>query len=211
MTGACDVNNGWNKIIYKIWSPIYDTFFNSGAFLRARKKLFCEIEFSIGEHILFAGVGTGADLSFVNASNLNITAIDLSPDMLDRATEKFEGSTIEFLQMDVQDMAFPDASFDVVVASLILSVVPDADRCLAEIARVLKPNGKIIIFDKFASKKQRLPWLRNMLRPVVKVFGTDIGLRFETLFDRHCETLQIQSNEPIMLKGLYRKIILRKQ
>jgi len=49
-------------------------------------------------------------------------------------------------------MVFEDESFDYVVASLILSVVPDANKCFQEITRVLKHEGKIIIFDKFAPK-----------------------------------------------------------
>ena len=58
--------------------------------------------------------------------------------------------------MDAQNMDFEDESFDYVVASLILSVVPDANKCFHEISRVLKYEGKIIIFDKFAPKNKKL-------------------------------------------------------
>ena len=56
------MNNAWNKVIYKIWSPVYDKFFNSGAFLNARTQIFQETHFNSKQKILFVGVGTGADL-----------------------------------------------------------------------------------------------------------------------------------------------------
>ena len=89
------MNNSWNKVIYKIGSPIYDKFFNSGIFLNARKQIFQSIPFNNKQKILFVGVGTGADLELINYSDLDITAIDYSPDMLGKAKTKFEDSTIK--------------------------------------------------------------------------------------------------------------------
>lgn len=83
------MNNFWNKVIYKIWSPIYDGIFNSGIFLNARKQIFEEIPFNKEQRILFVGVGTGADLELINHYDLDITAIDFSPDMLRKARKKF--------------------------------------------------------------------------------------------------------------------------
>ena len=150
------MNNSWNKVIYKIGSPIYDKFFNSGIFLKARKQIFQSITFNEKQKILFVGVGTGADLELVNYSDLDITAIDYSPDMLGKAKIKFKDSTINFLEMDAQNMEFENESFDYVIASLILSVVPDANKSLEEMTRVLKQEGRIIIFDKFAPKNKKL-------------------------------------------------------
>jgi len=79
------LNNSWNKLIYKIGSPIYNKFFNSGMFLNAGKQIFQSIPFDSKQKILFVGVGTGADLELINHSDLEITAIDYSPDMLGKA------------------------------------------------------------------------------------------------------------------------------
>ena len=49
-------------------------------------------------------------------------------------------------------MSFADESFDYIVASLILSVVPNENKCFEEMIRVLKKDGRILIFDKFALK-----------------------------------------------------------
>lgn len=204
------MNNTWNKIIYKIGSPIYDKFFNSGIFLNARKQIFQSIRFSREQKILFVGVGTGADLELINYSDLDITAIDYSPDMLGKAITKFKDSRIIFFEMDAQDMAFEDESFDYVVASLILSVVPDANKCFQEISRVLKHEGKIIIFDKFAPKNKKLSLSKVLLRPIISVLGTDIGRSFEEIFLENNKSLNVKEDSPVMMNGMYRKIIITK-
>jgi len=204
------LNNSWNKIIYKIGSPIYDKFFNSGMFLNARKQVLQLIPFNSEQKILFVGVGTGADLELINYSDLEITAIDYSPDMLGKARTKFKNSKIKFLEMDAQNMDFEDESFDYVVASLILSVVPDANQCFLEISRVLKHEGKIIIFDKFAPKNKKLSLLKVLLRPIISVLGTDIGRSFEEIITKNNKSLIVEEDTPVMINGMYRKIVITK-
>lgn len=204
------MNNSWNKVIYKIWLPIYDRLFNTGRFLRARKQVFQEIKFRKETHILFVGVGTGADLEFVDQSEQTMTAIDVSPDMLQKARGKFPDASIQFLEMDAQEMAFEDQSFDIVIASLILSVVPDTDQCFREMVRVLKPKGRMIIFDKFAPKEKELSVVKKIIRPVIKLLGTDIGLNFEQLYTKRDLGVVLEEDQPIMLNNMYRKIVLTK-
>lgn len=204
------MNNSWNKFIYKIGSPIYDKFFNSGNFLNARKQIFQSIPFDSKQKILFVGVGTGADLELINYSELDITAIDYSPDMLGKAKTKFKGSRMKFLEMDAQNMIFEDETFDYVVASLILSVVPDANKCFQEISRVLKHEGKVIIFDKFAPKNKKLSLPKLLLRPIISALGTDIGRSFEELIQKNNKHIKIEEDTPIMMNGMYRKIIIAK-
>jgi phosphatidylethanolamine/phosphatidyl-N-methylethanolamine N-methyltransferase len=204
------MNNSWNKVVYKIWSPIYDKVFNSGIFQTTRRQIFKEISFNSGQKILFVGVGTGADLELIDHSDLDITAIDLSPDMLEKARAKFRHSSIKFLEMDAQNLEFNNDSFDCIVASLILSVVPDTDKCFQEITRVLKKEGQIIIFDKFSPKNKGLSLPKKLLRPIIRLLGTDIGVNFEELFRRNNQNLKIEEDKPVMLNGMYRKIIIRK-
>jgi len=201
------LNNSWNRFIYRIGSPIYDKFFNSGVFLNARKKIFQSIAFNNQQKILFVGVGTGADLELINHNDLKITAIDYSPDMLRKAKGKFEHSTITFLEMDAQNLEFENESFDYVVASLILSVVPDATKCFQEMTRVLKQEGRIIVFDKFVPKNQKLSLPKILLRPIISLLGTDIGRSFDEISP---ENIVVEEDTPIMFNGMYRKIIIRK-
>ena len=205
------LNNSWNKVIYKFWSPVYDKIFNSHHFLDARKRMFEELDFHDHAKALFVGVGTGADLELIKNLDLEITAIDLSADMLKKAMGKFDDASINFLEMDAQHMEFTNESFDYVVGSLVLSVVPDANECLREMIRVVKGEGKIILFDKFISKDEILSVPKKLLRPIIRFLGTDIGLRFEDLFSGHGDIMEIEEDRPIMLNGMYRKIIISKR
>lgn len=82
------LNNKWNKIVYKVGSSFYDRFFNTGVFLKTRKKIFQQVPFQSKQKILFVGIGTGADLEYIDFMNYDITAIDYSPDMLAIAKSK---------------------------------------------------------------------------------------------------------------------------
>ncbi|NEU31969.1 class I SAM-dependent methyltransferase [bacterium LRH843] len=204
------MNNVWNKLIYKIWSPFYDRFFNSGYFYKARNLIFQQMNLNSNQKILFVGVGTGADLELIDHENLDITAIDFSPDMLEKAKKKFKHSSIKFLEMDAQDMSFADGQFDLVIGSLILSVVPDADQGFREMIRVLHQDGEIILFDKFSTKGKELSLMKKSIRPLIKVLGTDIGLNFEELYDKHRRKLILKEDIPVMFNGMYRKIVVSK-
>ncbi|WP_332910048.1 class I SAM-dependent methyltransferase [Paenibacillus sonchi] len=204
------MNNSWNRIIYKLWAPLYDRVFNSGAFAGARKKALSDLDLKPGQQVLLVGAGTGADLPLISGRSLSVTAIDLSPAMLAEARSKVkEGEKITFLEMDAQDLRFGDETFDVVIANLILSVVPDAERCMQEIVRVTSHGGKIVIFDKFASNGRVSPVMK-VLRPLISVLGTDIGRDFNMLFLPYKEQLSIKEESPLLMRGMYRKIVLEK-
>lgn len=205
------MNNTWNKFIYKIWSPVYDKFFNAGYFLVARKKVFHEMTFVHQQKVLFVGVGTGADLELINPDELDIIAIDYSEYMLNKARKKFKNSSIQFLEMDAQAMDFESNQFDLVIDSLVLSGVPNAEACFREMARFLKPGGEMLLFDKFLLKERNLSFPKKIFRPVIKLLGTDIGLNFEKLFENNKGVLLIKEDVPVMFNGLYRKIVLSKQ
>lgn len=204
------MNNSWNAIIYKVWAPLYDRFFNTGPFLRARERLFTDVPFQPGDRILFVGVGTGADIERLPYEKLNVTAIDFSEDMLNKARQKFNGSAIEFMRMDAEELQFPSESFDYVVGSLILSVVPDAGRAFAEMARVCRKNGTLLVFDKFAEPGKGLSIPKKLARQVIKLLGTDIGVSFETIYQPQKSVLDLISDEGMLFGSMYRRILLKK-
>ncbi|WP_066387373.1 class I SAM-dependent methyltransferase [Neobacillus mesonae] len=202
------MNNHWNQWIYSLWSPVYDYFFNKGPFLKARREVFNGINFQPGDKVLFVGVGTGADLELIPVNQLEITAIDYSEEMLQQAKKKFSSDVIKFYQMDAQELQLLDDSFDYVVASLILSVVPDSSKAFSEMIRVSRPDGLIVIFDKFSSKPSLV---KKLMRPIVKVFGTDIGISFEKIVEEHDgQTIFLLENHPVLFGDMYRNIKIRK-
>ncbi|MFT9846455.1 class I SAM-dependent methyltransferase [Aneurinibacillus sp. REN35] len=202
------MNNVWNRIIYKAWSPFYDRIFNQGVFLHARRSVFEPIMFPPGSKVLFVGVGTGADLLLLDKTNISITATDISLSMLSKAKEKVkQHPSISFLEMDAQQLHFEDGTFDFVIASLILSVVPDANRCMQEMIRVVKPSGNIIIFDKFMPESGRISFVKRLMIPIVRLLGTDISRSFEAISSPHADKVVIKEDTPILFKGMYRKIV----
>ncbi|WP_053362386.1 class I SAM-dependent methyltransferase [Bacillus sp. FJAT-27251] len=205
------MNNTWNGIIYKIWAPLYDRFFNAGPFLKARQSLFQDVTFNEGDRVLFVGVGTGADLEQIPRDKLDITAIDYSQDMLDQARRKFPHSQIQFLQMDAQHLDFESETFDYVVGSLILTVVPDGEKAFSEMARVAKRGGTILVFDKFAPEDRELSFLKKLVRPLIRVLGTDIGISFKSLSRKHKEDVNLKEDRELAFNGMYRKITLIKK
>lgn len=204
------MNNSWNAIIYKGWAPIYDRIFNAGPFSRAREKLFTDVQFQPGDRVLFVGVGTGADIERIPFEKLSVTAIDYSDDMLEKARKKFADSDIQFRKMDAQELDFSSESFDYVVASLILSVVPDSSRAFDEMARVCRTAGTILIFDKFAEPGRGLTGSKKILRHLIKVLGTDIGVSFEAIYHPRKTALKLLTDEGILFGGMYRKIKIKK-
>ncbi|MBS8264796.1 class I SAM-dependent methyltransferase [Mesobacillus boroniphilus] len=204
------MKNSWNKVIYKGWAPIYDTIFNAGSFSRAREKLFKDIHFQPGEKVLFVGVGTGADIDRLPYEQLEITAIDYSEDMLQKAKDKYQNSKITFLQMDAQQLDFDDDTFDYVVGSLILSVVPDSKKAFSEMSRVCRKGGLVLIFDKFAEPGKKMSIAKKAIRHVIKVLGTDIGVSFEEVCQTKKENIRLLSDQGVMFGNMYRRILLKK-
>ncbi|AKG35601.1 class I SAM-dependent methyltransferase [Paenibacillus durus] len=204
------MNNQWNRLVYKAWSPVYDIFFNSPPFRSARKRIFQKAKIKKGSRVLLVGVGTGADLSYLLGLNIKISAVDLSKEMLAQARKKDPSNEVDFLEMDAQRLSFPEGHFDAVIANLILSVVPDAGKCFSEMVRVTKHGGQIIIMDKFASRSGKLPKPMVFLRPIIAVMGTDIGRSFEQISSPYQNHFTIQIDEGVMLGGMYRGILLQK-
>jgi SAM-dependent methyltransferase len=93
------------------------------------------------DRVLEVGAGTGAFAERMRRElGAEVTAVDLSPRMVDLARERGLAATVA----DVQDLPFGDEAFDCVAALWILHHVPDLERGLGELARVLTPGGRLV-------------------------------------------------------------------
>lgn len=107
-----------------------------------------------GEKILEVGVGTGK-VARHYPDHLQVIGIDFSTNMLKRAqVEVIDKANVTLLEMDAQKLTFKDNSFDTVVSSCVFCAVPDPILGMAEMQRVCKPNGKIIMVEHVRSDKK---------------------------------------------------------
>jgi SAM-dependent methyltransferase len=107
-----------------------------------------------GARVLEIGCGPGhLSIMLARRHGLDVTGVDLDPAMVERAranavrTANGGGHSPSFLVGDVASLAFPDASFDVVVSTLSMHHWADPTAGLGEVARVLRPGGRSLVWD----------------------------------------------------------------
>ncbi|MFI6307066.1 class I SAM-dependent methyltransferase [Amycolatopsis thailandensis] len=142
--------------------------------------------------VLEVAVGTGLNLPLY-PDGIALTGIDLSDGMLAIARGRAErlGHPVTLNQADAHDLPFDAGSFDTVVCTLGLCAIPDDGKALREMARVLRPGGRLILLDHIASSSRAvrgLQWLTEKItvpmagehflrRPLDKL--DDLGLTVE--------------------------------
>ncbi len=196
--------NAWNRVRYGLFSPFYDVV---GRLLdRGRRMSIKLVDPKPGERILIVGAGTGLDLPYL-PRNADTTAVDLTPSMLRKAETRARklDLPVTFHVMDAHRLGFPNASFDVVLLHLILAVVPDPHACIREAARVLKPDGRIAIFDKFLPDGTRPSLIRRMLGYVTDALFSDINRQLRPLLAE--AGLVAVRDEPAFMGRLFRIVV----
>jgi len=142
---------------YDRWAPIYDLIFDlpfhAGRLAAARAA---EAATPAQGELLVIGVGTGLELELL-PRRARVTGIDLSAPMLEVARRRAErralGHVKALMRMDAGALDFPAASFDSVLAPYVLTVVPEPERVLSEMWRVLKPGGELIVMNHFSAER----------------------------------------------------------
>lgn len=157
---------------YARWAPVYDGTFGSVT-NTGRNRAVSYIN-DRGGSVLEVGVGTGLALPLY-APNMHVTGIDYSEEMLAKARRRVEEEGLdqvkELRRMDARNLDFPDNSFDSVAAMHVLSVVPEPERVLSEIARVCKPGGKVVITNHFAHTEGVMGTLAKAFAPLADLLG----------------------------------------
>lgn len=160
------------KVAYRRWAPVYDHTFGKVSD-EGRKHTVEVINRSEGK-VLEVGVGTGLSLPEYKRS-LEIVGIDLSQEMLEKARERVseEGLTHVkgLFEMDAGELKFADGAFDTVVAMYVMTVVPDPDKVMRELARVCKPGGQVILVNHFSTEEGVRGWVERRMAP----FGDKLG------------------------------------
>lgn len=107
--------------------------------------LFLNYQIKPGQKILELGCGNGRLwVGKLDAlpKDISLTLSDFSQTMLNAAKENLKDKNITYKVIDIQQIPYPDESFDIVIANMMLYHVPDLDKALSEVKRVLKADGK---------------------------------------------------------------------
>jgi ubiquinone/menaquinone biosynthesis C-methylase UbiE len=115
-----------------------------------------------GQQVLEVGGGTGTDLAQFARHGAIVTDVDLSLGHLQLAQENFRlrGLTGRFVHHDAESLPFDDATFDLVYSNGVLHHTPNTTRAIAEIRRVLKPGGRVIVM---VYAENSLQYWRNLV------------------------------------------------
>jgi phosphatidylethanolamine/phosphatidyl-N-methylethanolamine N-methyltransferase len=157
---------------YGRWAPVYDIVFGP-VFSRGRRTAVSAAE-RVGGRILEVGVGTGLSLDHYARRN-RIVGIDISEPMLEKARERVKRLSLDNVEsiavMDAEQLGYPDASFDVVVAQYVVTAVPHPEKALDEFVRVVRPGGEIILTSRIGAETGVRGTVEKWLMPVTSRLG----------------------------------------
>jgi len=181
------------KAAYRRYAGVYDAVF--GPVLQPGRKAVVEaLGCRPGDRVLEVGVGTGLSLPLYPAG-VKVTGIDVSREMLDKARRRVAkrglGDVEALIEMDAERMAFPDASFDKVVAMYVVSVVERPARLLEELHRVCRPHGEIFLVNHVRSDNPIIGALEKGLARFSDKLGFRPDFELRELLDGSHELSQV--------------------
>jgi phosphatidylethanolamine/phosphatidyl-N-methylethanolamine N-methyltransferase len=197
------------KVAYRRWAPIYDHTFGRVS-TESRRHAVETINARTGR-VLEVGVGTGLALASYSR-HLQVVGIDLSPEMLDKARERVFDERLDHVtglhEMDAGDLQFPDQSFDCVAAMFVMTVVPEPERVMRELARVTKPGGEVILVNHFSQVEGVRGWVERRMAPFAEIIG------WRSVFDLSrvmvCEDLVLAERRALRPWGIFTMLRFQK-
>ncbi|MCA2006695.1 class I SAM-dependent methyltransferase [Tritonibacter mobilis] len=195
---------------YARWAPVYDRTFGAVTDV-GRRRAVSFINDRKG-HVLEVGVGTGLSLPHYGPE-VRITGVDFSAEMLAKAQRKVDAldlkKRVDLQRMDARELAFENASFDTIAAMHVLSVVPEPEKVMAEIARVLKPGGKVVITNHFAKTTGVMAGLERVAAPMANLIGWHSDFKMDTILQE--PSLQISELRKLPPLGMMTFLVLEKR
>lgn len=188
-------------------APIYDLMESPmEAFLARdwRELIWSKVE---GDKVLEVGVGTGKNISY-HPKESQVTAIDISEGMLNRASRKAKraGSEVELLRMDAQEMDFEDDLFETTIATFVFCSVPDPVKGLREINRVTEPDGQVLLLEHMRPETELPGRLFDLLNPItLRLLGVNINRR--TVENVEKSGLEIEEVKHLTTRGIVKLIV----
>ena len=158
--------------------------------------------------VLEVAIGTGRNLPFY-PEGIRLTGTDFSPAMLELARRQADqlGRRVDLRLGDAQALELPDASFDTVVCTLSLCAIPDERRAVAEMKRVLRPGGRLLLLDHVAGLPRWLRAIQRLLELVMRQTTGEHQLRHP--LQVWAEGLEVERRERSKL-GMVERLAARK-
>jgi phosphatidylethanolamine/phosphatidyl-N-methylethanolamine N-methyltransferase len=193
---------------YRRWAPVYDSTF--GRITEPGRRRATAHANVRGGRVLEVGVGTGLSLGQYGAG-VTVTGVDFSREMLAQARERVAQERLAHVdglhEMDARVLGFPDDSFDLVVAMYLISVVPEPERVLAEMARVCRPDGEIVLVNHFAAQSGALARIERAFGPFADRMGWHSDFEIATVLG--CGHVDEVAREGLAPLGLFTFLRLR--
>ncbi len=160
-------------------------------------------------NVLDVAIGTGLNLPFY-AADVRLTGIEWSPSMLDIARRRARdlNRCVDLREGDARALPFQDASFDTVVCTLSLCAIPDDRAAVAEMTRVLRPGGLLLLLDHVAAG----PWPARVVQRFVELVTIRLGGEHFTrrpLHHVHAAGLEVEERHRFNL-GIIEQLAARK-
>lgn len=159
---------GTSGLRSKLFARLYDRVLapSEEAGLASRRQALLS---AVAGRTLEIGAGTGLNVDHYPESVESLVLSEPDPNMAARLRSRVatrpRDAFIEVVQCDAMDLPFPDRSFDTVVCTLVLCTVPDPERTLAEVSRVLVPGGQLLFIEHVLGEGSTARWQRAFARP----------------------------------------------
>ena len=186
---------------------------SSDTFQQYRQELLAQVQ----GKILEIGFGTGLNLPHYPATVTQITTVDPNPGMQKLARSRIAASEIavDYHVLNGENLPFADASFDAVVCTWTLCSIPQVDRAIAQVYRLLKPEGQFLFIEHGLSPDSQVQTWQNRLTPIQKVIadGCHLNRNIQTLVEQQFSRMTVEQfyapKLPKVIGYMYRGIAIK--